>query len=273
MNLIIVTPVLRRDKYLEALDAHVYTLRAMSFDFKHIIVHACDADDLKGLFANSIFIKEEGTVRGVYNAVGQGFDYALKNEKPTHFSYINSDDLLYVDFLKAVECVRAFPDCLITGEVMWINEQGGSYGKVASWPYNWMSRALFELDMPPFTQQGLIFPVDLWIKTGGFKGGLNFIADSVLWYNALTLGYKRRHVRVPIAGYRLRTGQLSGQRSKALIERDNWRTELPRPNLIYWLCRPLAILIFRFCNLNVYLVRIMAGLKWRADSAMSSGGF
>jgi hypothetical protein len=275
-SLLLCTPVLEVDRFAQALADSLRGLRALGVGFQYLIVapERCRAAALaafSGLDAE--FLAEKPGTKGVFDAVAQGFNYAIPRFQPTHLSYINADDLLEKGFgdLARHRSPEGFE--IATGEVNWIGGEDQDFGAVSVWPFFRGSAALFEAGIPPFTQQGTIFSSALWVHLGGFDQSFKYIADSVFWHRALSLpGLRRVHLRTVSASYRIRSGQLSGNRAAVNLETARWLDGV-RASGSGVLARQSAALAFRFYFSRRYLYRLTRGFKLRTEQAMTEGDF
>jgi hypothetical protein len=97
-----------------------------------------------------IFIAEKSGTRGVFDAVHQGIEYAIKNQSITHFTYINCDDLLYPEFrLSLIKSAQA-PEAVIWGRVRWLSANGEAAGLIPYWPFKLFTRELFLARKPSY---------------------------------------------------------------------------------------------------------------------------
>ena len=271
-RLSIITPVLAMDDHARELARCLDHLRSGGLAFDHVVVSPAAEAEILAVFKNSVHVPERAGTRGVFDAVAQGFEFAISRFQPTHLSYINADDLLLPGFSRMIDTCKNDPDAVLTGEVNWIGEAGQVFGPVSVWPFAAFSRTLFECGLPPFTQQGAVFPVSLWVKTGGFDKRYKYIADSVFWHSAFLLDVRRRHFRFPVAGYRLRIGQLSGDRSRVNAESSQWHAGLASGSGAK-AGRLLARMLARLYFAPRYFVRISKRQRLRSEKATIAGGF
>lgn len=269
----IVTPLLSVDSYALDLSLSLTTLRGRGAEFIHVIVGPeAICDQVLQVFKGSIFVPESGVVRGVYGALQDGISYLIARCAVTHLTWINGDDILTLSFASVIKCARENPDRLVGGGVEWIGSRGESFGRVPSWPFTWGARFLFEAHIPPFTQQGMVFPSSLFSRLGGFDISYKLSADSVLWHKALVSGVRLRFLPEIVACYRIHLGQLSGQREQAQFERARWRQALTRTRAQV-LSSIIFSILFRIWNLNVYVRRVGRGRRLFSRDAMRAGSF
>jgi hypothetical protein len=268
----IVTPLLQVDDHARELAASIETLRSTGHEFIHLIVHAETGESLKEVFPHSEFLEEKRGTKGVYGALQQGFAHLIANGV-THLSWINADDLLEDGFRDVMFLSRKCPYNIAGGKVRWIGENGESFGQVPQWTIHWGMRELFAMNIPPFTQQGMIFPKELWVALGGFNPDYELIADSVFWDKALKLGALVRFSPAMAASYRMRKGQLSGNQEKSLREYVHWKRQLACKGWSARVSMGLIKVFFRIRNAPIYCGRVKSGLKLRSTKAMKEGGF
>ena len=267
----IVTPILRMDDHACQLAATLERLREIGCEFTHLVVHATNESSLRGAFKNAELLQERENTKGVYDALRQGFDRLIQRGM-THLSWINADDLLEDGFGDVMRISRRFPKEIVSGRVQWIGEKGQSFGQVPQWRYRWGMRELFARNIPPFTQQGMIFPKDAWISLAGFDSGYELIADSVFWDKALKSGFEVRFSPALSASYRIRKGQLSGNQAKANKEFADWlRGKTDRHDNGGYTA--LITLLFRLKNSPIYLKRFLRKQKMITSKAIEQGSF
>jgi len=259
------------DDHARQLGASLERLRENGCEFTHLVVHATNESSLRDIFANAELLQEREDGKGVYHALRQGFDYLMQRGM-THLSWINADDLLEDGFGDVIRLSRQFPKAIVTGKVRWIGEMGESFGQVPQWRHRWGMRELFARNIPPFTQQGIIFPEEMWISLGGFDLKYELIADSVFWDKALEAGFKMKFSPALAASYRIRKGQLSGNQSKANREFKDWlkgqADKQGKGVLVTW-----TVLLFRLKNAPIYLKRLLANQKMITAKAFEKGSF
>jgi len=276
INLSICSPVLKVDKYAVELSGSLKRLRNDGLRFEHVVVGpACNSNEVAEVFGHldSSFCVEKLGTRGVFDAVAQGFTYAIFNWAPTHLSYINADDLLEPGFARALAACRGDENQLITGDVQWIGEHGQSFGKVSTWPWQFGTGALFEAGVPALTQQGTILSASVWQSVDGFDPNYKYIADSVLWHKLIReKRVQRTHVRKCVASYRMRSGQLSGNREAVEAEQHIWELKMKGQFAPIWQ-RNLAVAFMKLYFAPRYAQRLLNGRILRTKVAMKSGGF
>ncbi len=267
----IVTPILRMDDHGRQLAASLERLRENGCEFTHLVVHPSNESSSRDFFTNAELLQEREDTKGVYDALRQGFDHLIQRGI-THLSWINADDLLENGFIDVLGLSRQFPKAIVSGKVQWIGEMGESFGHVPQWRHRWGMRELFARNIPPFTQQGMIFPKEAWLSLGGFDSGYKLIADSVFWDKALKAGFKVIFSSALAASYRIRKGQLSGNQAKANREFATWL----RDNAVKENNRGVSALItllFRLKNSPIYLKRFLGKQKMITSKAMEQGSF
>lgn len=276
IKLAICSPILDVDDYAVELAECLARLRAEGLRFEHVVVGpARNASAVAAVFGRvgSSFHAERAGTRGVFDAVAQGYAYALSTWAPTHLSYINADDRLELGFAKAVAACRLGESQLITGEVEWIGEKGQRFGRVPTWPWQRGAACLFEAGVPPFTQQGVILSSTVWKEVGGFNPAFKYIADSALWHRLLReRRVQRIHIKDWVASYRMRNGQLSGNRQAVTAENISWIAEAgPIFASPFW--RIVVLIGMRLYFSPRYLGRALSGRRLRSEDAMKAGGF
>jgi len=267
----IVTPILKIDEYARELAISLESLRSRGCVFTHLIVHASAGQPLQDEFPNAKLLQEREHTHGVYDALKQGFDHLIK-EGITHLSWINADDLLEDGFEKVVHLSEKSTDAIVSGSVQWIAENGESFGAVPQWRIRWGMRELFHRNIPPFTQQGMIFPKETWAALGGFDTKYELIADSVFWDKALEAGYEVKFSHALAASYRIRRGQLSANQAKAAREFNDWHASQPEKQGA-GILETLIILLFRVQNTPIYIRRFFSNQKMITSKAVEEGSF
>jgi GT2 family glycosyltransferase len=265
----LITPALVIDHYAHRLFNEINKINFNETVFLKIVV---GPERNRGLIPEGyIYIVENPGTLGVYDAVNQGIDYA-RNLGATHVTYINCDDMLYDAFIFNVKKSREYPDDIISGRVQWLEEDGTVSGLIPWWPHNFLFIDLFEANKPPITQQGVIFPIVIYDKLGGFDLSYRLIADSDFWLRAARAGVSFRFIPKLIAGYTMRRGQLSSDRNASKREHVRWAISFS-DNCSSRIRRCLAVGLMNILNLRLLLLRAVSRKHIRTATAMSAGGF
>jgi len=268
--LAIITPALDIDHYAERLWGHLKSLNLSDVNYVKIIVGPERNRSL--VPPEYIFIVEKNGTKGVFDAVHQGIEYAIKEHNITHFTFINCDDLLYPDFKFSIARSMLAPGAVVWGRVQWLSANGEPAGIIPYWPFKLFTRELFLAQKPPLTQQGVIVPISVYRINGGFNLEYKYISDTDLWYRLHVNGEVFICVRRLVAGYTMRPGQLSSQREKIEVEGAKWMDQNSL-NSSTGAAKLIAIIIMNLWNFNTIIGRMVGQKKWRACSAVKVGGF
>jgi GT2 family glycosyltransferase len=256
MRVLVVTPTLGKGPWL---DAAVASIRQFAPSADHVIVAPVDlADDLERRFGGSRVIAESS--QGVYAAVNQAARTIPDWEWMT---YLNDDDLLLPGFLGSLDRAGQEDQAdVVYGRVRYFSSDGRSSVSMPIEPAPRRLQALMASGVSPITQQGTLVRKRCFELLGGFDERLRLVSDFDFWVRATRSGGGFVHVADDVAGFRVRTGQLSADRS--LVKRE--MSEILNrhfPRRRRW--EPAAFR-FRTANILYLLKRRSVFGAWRSES-------
>lgn len=202
----VVIPTLGESPHLAAA---VDSARALGASWQVVLVApAARVDGLRQRFPGAEVIAETG--HGLYAAVNAG----LAAGAWEWFSYLNDDDLVAGAL---ADEIPAGAD-IVYGSVDYIDESGRRVGSfpVESQPAR--LPCLLAAGLPALTPQGTVISRRAFEALGGFDAQLKFCGDFDFWLRAAGRGLRFEHRPVLAGAFRLRPGQLSGQREAAAAE-------------------------------------------------------
>ncbi|MEJ1973912.1 MAG: glycosyltransferase [Lacunisphaera sp.] len=251
-TLLVVTPTLGESPFL---DQTVASVLALPFPIRHVLaVPASRVLVLQGRYPHVLVVPDAGRAGGIYGAlnaalarVPDGWDW---------FTYINDDDLLLPGFAAAAS--RHFAsernETVAYGNVDLIDDTGRRLGGITVTPDPRWIPALLQAGISPLMQQGMLFRRDCVLRLRKFDLRYRLCADLDFWLRACAAGERFRYYAVPVAQFRLRGGQLSGDTRQTEREQEEIvRRHLPAP-VSAWRRRATR-LRYRLYNLPRYLER------------------
>jgi GT2 family glycosyltransferase len=252
--LLVVTPTLGDSPYL---GETVASVRGLPFPVIHVLaVPAGRVGPLQARFPDTRVVPDAGREGGIYGALNAALDQAPPGWD--WFTYINDDDRLLPGF--AASAARHFSagekaEPVAYGDVELIDGRGRRVGVSTVTPDPRWIPALLQQGISPLMQQGMLFRRDCVARLRHFDVRYRLCADLDFWLRACAAGEPFRYYHAPVAQFRLRGGQLSG--NTALTEHEQGdivRRLFPRP-LPAWR-RFLTRWRYRLYNLPRYLTRI-----------------
>lgn len=149
---------------------------------------------------------------GIYDAINAGLE-AVEGEWLT---YINADDILYVDGL-AARLVGAANHDVTYGPVDFVDAAGCHL-------HRWHSArpahllCLYRAGMSPLLQQGTVFRREVFRRLRGFDTRWQLVADADFWFRAAEQGFRfQRTTAASVAAFRmhpLQAGRLRADESR-----------------------------------------------------------
>lgn len=253
-RVLVVTPTLGQSAWLNETVASVAALAVA-----HIHVLVCPPAvraELEKRFPQVQVVTEPGG--GMYAAINAGLAAAAGDWDA--FTYINDDDLLLSAFAAhAQELKRVGPKPMIAyGNVKLIDGRGRRLGAIPVSQFPAMNRALYAQRIEPVYQHGTLVTRAAFAALRGFDEAFRFCGDSEFLARACISGipFMRSSGRA-VAAFRLRTGQLTKNRTAMVAERAAVDHKLgligSEPRLRQWLAR----LAFRSENLPIYVERVL----------------
>jgi len=203
------------------------------------------------------YIPEAG--RGLYAAINQ----VLSLCDHPQFTYINDDDLL--DYGFASLRLRTPVSSVGYGRVVYINASGA---EIFAMPYSRSCKSLKVggMGIPPYTQQGSIYPTEFVKRTGCFAVEYSLCADFEMILRFLAAGVNHVHIDAKVAGFRVHGGQLS-QNTRAIEAQVSSIVAKSRVK-----GSTIGRLLFLIENRDIYLSRIGRGRFGSTRTLFERGG-
>lgn len=251
-TLLVVTPTLGDSRYL---DATVESVRSQPLRVRHVLsVPAARVALLQERYPHTLVVADVGKAGAIYGAlnaalaqVPDGWDW---------FTYINDDDLLLPGFgtMAYRHFASARPAPVTYGDVQLIDEDDRPLGRITVAPNPRWIPALLQQGISPVMQQGMLFHRDTVARLRGFDLRYRLCADLDFWLRACANGDRLQYYPAPVAQFRLRRGQISGDTSQTEREQDEIVHRLFPDRLPAWQ-RRVTQLRYRCHNLPRYLER------------------
>jgi len=251
-SILVVTPTLGDSPYL---DQTVESVRAQPFPLNHVLVAPANrVPALHSRYPDVLVVPDAGRAAGMYGALNAalaqvpvGWDW---------FTYINDDDVLLPGFATTAvrQFVRADGEPVTYGDVELIDEAGRRIERITVAPDPRWIPALLQEGISPVMQQGMLFRHDCVTRLRGFDLRYRLCADLDFWLRACAAGERFRYHAVPVAQFRLRRGQLSGDTARTEHEQTEIVRRLFPSPLPAWRRRATR-LRYRLYNLPRYLER------------------
>ena len=205
MKLLIVTPTLGAGLHLGETLRSVAGLGALA---RHVLVCPPDAAEALRRQAPTAEVIAEAP-RGVYAALNRGLQASGEWDA---WTWINDDDVLVPEGVRAaVSVLAAAPACdVVYGRVDYFSRRGSDLGPLPVEDSPARLPALFAAGVPALTQHGTLVRRAAAERLGPFDEHYRLAADFDYWVRAVAAGLAFTHVPQPVARYRLRPGQLSG---------------------------------------------------------------
>ncbi len=252
-TLLVVTPTLGESAFLEQTMASV---AALDLPVIHVLAApAARVASLQERYPLAVVVPDAGRTGGIYGALNAALAGAPGNWE--WFTYINDDDVLLPGFATVLQrhLARSAPEPVTYGDVELIDEAGGHVGLVTVERNPGWIPALLQEGISPVMQQGMLFHRACVTRLGGFDTRYRLCADLDFWLRARAAGERFRYYPVPVAQFRLRRGQLSGNTARTILEQDSIvRRHFP-DQLPAWR-RHVACWRYRLHNFPRYLERI-----------------
>lgn len=192
---------------------------------------------------------------GMYGAVNCGVEFTTAE----WITYINDDDALEPGFVTMAHrhCVAGNERVIAYGRVAMIDLSSRELYQFPTTGEAADRLALWREGIMPFTQQGMIFSRQVWETLGGFDESYRYSGDLDFWVRAHLAGFTFKFFGLPVAAWRIRTGQLSGHHVAVREETERALAPIREMKLPWWVQKQ-AKLRFRVRNLPQYFLR---GLK------------
>lgn len=267
-RLLVVTPTLGETPLIEQTVRGVAALR---LPLLHVLAApASRIGELKSRFPGTLVVADAGRAGGVYGAINAGL--AAVPSGWDWFTYINDDDLLLPGFetLYARHMLLPGRPAVGYGDVALMREDGSVLSRITTERTPSWIPALLQQGISPLMQQGTIFRRDVVERLGAFDLRYRLCADLDFWLRALTSGFGFRHHAVTVAGFRLRSGQLSSDTRLTEREQEAIVASL-LPARVAPVVRILAKCRYRLLNLPRYVERARMGGLRTSYALLASG--
>lgn len=230
---------------------------------EHIVVDSGSTDgtvEIAKQFGSEVLYHPPGNM---YAAINTGMANAIGE----WLTYINSDDLLFSDYvLEALEHPLEGAT-LIYGDIDFIDEQGRFlFSRRAPDPrhLSWLMRYY-----NPFPQQGTLFRREAFDRLDGFNTQFRFAADLDFFVRCMLAGERFCKFRgKSVAAFRLLATQLSqSARAEMAPEGIRIRAELQEESggIPNWIGQPLASVYRVGTNVDGILLRSLRGRRQDAS--------
>ncbi len=199
------------------------------------------------------YIEEDLGGNGLYGALNQACAF---RPEWRWFTYINDDDLLLegIDELIDLHCRPGNERIIAFGKVSMINEDGETLYNFPTTDRICDFTALWRQGVTPLTQQGMFVSKLVWDTLGGFDDSYRYSGDLDFWIRAHLAGFKFKYYNIPVASWRIRSGQLSSNHVSVLAESEKaLKPVLTMP--CSWKSATLALTRFRLYNASQYFRR------------------
>jgi len=228
MKLLVITPTLGTSAWLAETLAAV---AALGGAVRHVLVCPPAAAGRLRARAPAVEIIPDDRP-GVYAALNRGLQAGGEWEA---FTWINDDDILLPGGIRAADALlAASPACdVVYGRVDYFSGSGAGLGPLPVEDKPARLPALFAAGVPGLTQHGTLVRRTAAERLGLLDEQYRLAADFDYWARALTAGLSFAHVPQPVARYRLRPGQLSGEVDRAAAEiGESARRHFPGTSLL-----------------------------------------
>lgn len=274
MKLLIVTPTLGRSIHLKDTLA---SIERLTCDFLYVIVGPEHASGVVAAVLsasmipsnNWIYVNESQNCGGLYPAINHAIN-SVTDFNWDYFTYINDDDILGADFDLSIKTLSSLQQpSFCYGNVILINENGEKLSSVTleSNPLNFLP--LLKQGISPLNQQGMLVPRIIWNKLASFETKYRLCADLDFWLRAYIDGFPFHYNNLEVGGFRVRSGQLSGDTAKMTAE-----INCVFDNLVKNQFSPVVLFFsrwsFRVKNFSIYFFRLISGVNLRGMSILNT---
>jgi hypothetical protein len=252
-RILIVTPTLGESAHL---DQTVRQVASLTNSIAHVLsAPAGQVHLLQERFPMTQVVADYGKSGGLYGALNAALDAVPLGWG--WFTYINDDDFLLPGFGEmARRHMRSpNPEGVAYGDVEVIREDGRVISRVTTERNPVWIPALLHEGISPLMQQGMLIQRETMAQIGRFDTRYRLCADLDLWLRAYAGGHRFRHYSLPVARFRLRSGQLSSNTELTIREQDEIVGRL-LPTKTTPALGLLARLRYRLCNLPRYAERL-----------------
>lgn len=265
-KVIVVTPTLGQSPFLGQTVASVGEV-AKRLPLRHILVCPDSVRRELGRRFPEVEVIGEKSGGSLYKAVEDGLREAGDWK---WFTYINDDDCLLPGFADMVQRHEKLnTEAVAYGLVDLLDEEGS---RIAPFPIcrnpKWFY-PLWWMGLTPFTQQGTLVSREVWVRLSGFDSEFRLNADFAFWAKAMRENVPFSFYPIKVAGFRMRSGQLSADlkavagEKRRILERYFRRRPGAGERLAAWLN-------FRLVNVFAYALRIRRK-GWRRSEKLLGG--
>ena len=254
-SLLVVTPTLGDSRYL---DQTVESVQTQPLAICHVLsVPAPRVAELQARYPHTIVVPDAGRAGAIYGALNAALAQAPAGWD--WFTYINDDDLLLPGFgeMARRHLASANPAPVTYGDVGLIDEEARLLGRITVAPDPRWIPALLQDGISPVMQQGMLFHRNTVTRLRAFDLHYRLCADLDFWLRACAAGDRLRYYPVPVAQFRLRRGQISGDTAQTEREQEEIVRRL-FPARLSAARRRVTRLRYRLHNLPRYFERFRA---------------
>lgn len=256
IQLSVITPTLNCAATLPATLLAVRQLRDL-VSVEHLVVDSDSSDATVSLAESSGAVTLRHPRGNMYAAINAG----VRAARGSWVTYLNGDDVLYADAIKAALRSHSADAEVIYGDIDYIDEAGRFLFSWRAPQASWLG--FLKHYYNPFPQQGTLFRRELFDRLGGFDANFRYSADYDFWCRAGEMGaHFHKHVGPSHAGFRLLPTQLSQSRRHEMApEGKAIRTRLSqrRSKVLHVAGQPLASLYRWSTNIDSYWLRRSRG--------------
>lgn len=268
-SILVVTPTLGESAHLEQT---VRRVASLSNPIAHVLsAPAGQVPSLQDRFPMTQVVADYGKPGGLYGALNAALEAVPSGWG--WFTYINDDDFLLPGFgdMAQQHMRRPGHEEVAYGDVEVIREDGRVMSRVTTERNPAWIPALLHQGISPLMQQGMLIQRETMDRLGRFDTRYRLCADLDLWLRAYAAGHRFRHYSIPVARFRLRSGQLSSNTELTIREQDEI-VGRHLPNKTAPVIGLLARLRYRVCNLPRYAERVRTSGFRRSYQILASAG-
>jgi hypothetical protein len=268
-RILVVTPTLGESSHL---DQTVRQVASLPNSIEHVLsAPARQVAMLQERFPGTQVVADFGKSGGLYGALNAALEAVTGGWG--WFTYINDDDFLLPGFGEMAQLHMRRPnhEGIAYGDVEVIREDGSVISRVTTERNPAWIPALLHQGISPLMQQGMLIQRETMARLGRFDIRYRLCADLDLWLRAYTAGYRFRHYPLPVARFRLRSGQLSSNTELTIREQDEIVGRL-LPVKTAATLGLIARIRYRVCNLPRYVQRMRTSGFHRSYQILASGG-
>lgn len=229
-------------------------------DVHHVIVCPQSAiQSVKEKYNNIECLPELPSKKGIYAALNHGFTtYGHDYE---YMTFINDDDYWLPAYREVIETAFANPSLdMVYGRTMYVNQFNQKIGsQSSSGQFKQFIGLLKAKNIVLLTQQATLIKSKLFFQLGGFDESYKLVADTKFWMQLSLQDIQFRYLNKECAAYMMQEGQLSSDHRLQAKEHERLMREFPDATAASW----LRVWYYRFCNLSVYMKRILVSKRFK----------